>query len=352
VERQRTVTKISLHLKGKIMNDRSIRRTIAGHARGGNFTRFDDNEIVSVEEALVRSGCNWDVEERVVGFSTADFNAKGLQDHHWSTAPKHKALIRQDTGAMLGLVGKGYGVLNNSKAFDFLSPWIQEGKARIRKAGFTGDGQRVVLEALILDSNGQPQRVPVDAEGRDTVENRLIVYNSHDGGSSVTAGLAPYRLICSNGMMILVPEFSAIVKMRHTSSLEMRLAKFQRFLTDADRSFDELLNVFRVMADKRMSMEQFETYAKQVLNWTDAKAAESKLDEPRAMDKLRSLFVNGKGSKMSTANFTTFGAYNAFTAWLSHERGKDSTRYEMSNFGSGPKVRTDAFKAALSFATS
>jgi len=327
----------------------NLRRDIQRHNQAGNFITFPDDRIVTVDEALRESGSNWRVTEQMVGYSTIPYDAEGQgHDHRWSIAPKHKALIREDTGDMLGMVGVGYGVLQNEPAFDFLRPFVESGRARIIKAGYTGQGERVVIEAVVLDADGQVQRVPVDASGRDTIENRLISYNSHDGGSSVTVGLAPYRLICINGLMVLVPEYSAIMKMRHTSTLEKRVKRFQEFLLKADASFGNLMETYRVMAKTRMSLQDFEVYAKQTLGWNEKKAEESKLEEPRAMNTLRRLFQNGRGQELPTGNGTLFGAFNAFTEWVEHERGQDENRYEASNFGAGAQVRNVAFKNALS----
>jgi phage/plasmid-like protein (TIGR03299 family) len=312
--------------------------------RQAGLTTFPDDTRYLAREALQVSGANWRVIEKHAGYTDTDRESPVGGDSRWTVDEDFKALIREDTGKRLGFVGSGYGVLQNDVAFDFLDPFIENGTARIDKAGCLDGGKRVILEAVVLDPETGLVRTN-DVGHRDAIEERLIMWNSHDGGSSVTTGILPYRRICTNGLMVIDRKHQSVVRMRHTGSLEARVKQFQQFLLDAEHKFGGLIEVFRGMSQKTMTMEQFEQYAKTVLGWKDED--EHKIQEPRALSDLRVLFARGPGvGEFEGTRGTVWAGYNAFTRWIDHERGKEEKRYEASRFGSGVPIRNRAFAAA------
>ena len=91
--------------------------------------------------------------------------------------------------------------------------------------------------------------------------------------------------------------------------------------------------------------------------WVEAFEAEgdtAKADKaskmPRCWDDLQRLFESGQGAEHHRG--TVWGAYNAVTEWVDHERGRsEDTRLASSWWGEGSKIRERASGAAAKLVT-
>jgi hypothetical protein len=79
--------------------------------------------LMTVQEALVAGGVDWDVVKRPIYAE----DAAGLP---CLKLPSHFATVREDTGAILGVVGAGYEVVQNRDALSFFFSTGRSAKAR------------------------------------------------------------------------------------------------------------------------------------------------------------------------------------------------------------------------------
>ena len=93
------------------------------------------------------------------------------------SVPGYFATVREDTGAVLGVVSDRYKVVQNRDAFDFLDSLLQDGVLRYESAGALKGGR--VVWALA--------RMPSDDEiAPGDVSRRYILFSTtHDGSGSV-----------------------------------------------------------------------------------------------------------------------------------------------------------------------
>jgi hypothetical protein len=97
------------------------------------------------------------------------------------------------------------------------------------------------------------------AEGEEVLP-LLCFRNGHDGGLAVTVSVAPFRLVCLNGMLIPLPDAQRTWKARHTARIEARLADARRTLGIAWRYYDELEEVGARLLAQRMGEGEFERF--------------------------------------------------------------------------------------------
>lgn len=130
----------------------------------------------------------------------------------------HKATVYGDDGKTLGIVGSGYGIVQNRKAMEFIR-FIEECSGetpQIVAAGYLGNGERMFVTA----------RLGADTyiDGNDAITNYVVFTNSHDGSGAVCAMITPIRVVCQNTLnMALRSAESGKLTFKHTRHVGTRL---------------------------------------------------------------------------------------------------------------------------------
>ena len=141
----------------------------------------------------------------------------GLQLSKDDIITSHCATVDERNDKTLGVVGGEYGVVQNSKAFEFIN-FIEQvsGVApKIETAGRLGNGERIFITARLgEDSFLSPQ---------DAIKNYVVFTNSHDGSGAVMAFFTPIRVICQNTLNMAIRECPNKVVFKHTKHVNSRL---------------------------------------------------------------------------------------------------------------------------------
>jgi phage/plasmid-like protein (TIGR03299 family) len=195
----------------------------------------------SIDEALEKAGLGWSVETAPVHFERrpAWTDDHGLErPAELARATSHKATVRSDTGALLGIVGADYEPFDNRDAFRFLDGLIGS-QLHFETAGSLWGGRRVWVLA----------RLPKWAEvGGDTTGTYVYVANSHDGSLAITAAVTPVRIVCANTLGFALrraesADAQRTFRARHTGGLHTRLheaREVMRITLDYARQFKRL----------------------------------------------------------------------------------------------------------------
>jgi phage/plasmid-like protein (TIGR03299 family) len=192
-----------------------------------------------------------------------------------------KANLREDTGAVLGIVSDEYEVVDNRDAFRFLDALI-ESELHFETAGSLWGGRRVWVLARL------PEYVEL---GGDQSASYVYVANSHDGSMAVTAAPTPIRIVCANtlGAALRQAEHGASAqrtfRFRHTGNLQAKFAEARQVL----RMTINYQTHFKALAD-RLALEAISERALErgVLRrlWvTDDENLGRRAREPRADDR-------------------------------------------------------------------
>lgn len=141
----------------------------------------------------------------------------GLQLSKDDIITSHCATVDELNDKTLGVVGSEYGVVQNSKAFEFID-FIEKvsGVApKIETAGRLGNGERIFITA----------RLGEDAylSPGDNIKNYVVFTNSHDGSGAVMAFFTPIRVICQNTLNFAIRECQNKVVFKHTKHVGKRL---------------------------------------------------------------------------------------------------------------------------------
>jgi len=344
------------------------------HGLGTKFTTAP-----SIEQAIKAAGLEWSVERVQLQMPN------GEQVERWAT-------VRSTDKKVLGTVGPGYHVLQNSEAFDFFQPFLDGGAATLETAGSLAGGSRVFILAKL---NSKDEVIVKKAD--DRVAKFLLLAHGHDGSLSVHTGLTPVRVVCANTLAMVVhggkgEAGRSVLKIKHTKSMEETLDAVQQSLKAADRAFEKTAEVYRALAATKPTNKQVRAYLEAVFGTPKKKAeaqarkaeakakaekdgkaelasllakpvkvlgskseieqqgamAEKAVDRRRVADHIMEILeAGGRGLDLPGVKGTAWAVYNAVTEYANHERGSGSDA-RMSAVWFGDNTTRKMLPAAVS----
>ena len=282
----------------------------------------------SIAEALTASGLNWKAELRDM-YMLGSGRVNG-----------HKCVVRDTDGMQLGVVGSQFVPLQNTEAFDWFAPVIDSGEATIEAAGSLRDGKRVWILAAVKGATAE-------VTPGDNVKSYILLAHGHDGTLAIRAGFTTVRVVCMNTLgMALNQDAKKLFKIRHTSGAKVNLEAARKAFDMQRGELKLQADTFTKLARKTCSKSNLIRYVREVLQPGAG-------DDPKAVvrhvDSVVELATKGRGAELSRG--TIWGAYNAVTEHITHERGRSAeARVDSQWFGAGAQMATRALEVAVAFA--
>ena len=308
-----------------------------------------NNPPKTAQEAMEACGADYEVELKPLFCNIGktkdnDRVASFLDDEgeeNLIEVPGRFGVIRNTDNKVLGTVGTKYRVLQNSEAFNFFNPFIRDGQASFEAGGVLSGGSKIW--SLVKINEGASGEVV----NGDLVHTYLLLFNSHDGSTSVGVLFTPVRVVCQNTLtMAIEGSGTNMIKVSHTENMEKSLSLVQQTIDISRKSFTVTLEQYRCMQEKNLSIEGLAQYASRAI-LQDNERVDMK-DLKRVVKNVMTFHDEGIGQNIDGVQGTVWGAYNAVTGFVDHVRGRsDETRLEASWFGEGKKVRERAHSLAL-----
>jgi phage/plasmid-like protein (TIGR03299 family) len=262
-----------------------------------------------------------------------------------------KAVLRTDTNEVLGVVGNSYVPVQNHQAFAFLDAIVADGSLRYHTAGTLRRGEKVWLLAKL------PGHLRVRFSD-DVSEKYLLLHNSHDGSSALRVHFTTIRVVCANTLSRADRQGQGEgISIRHQGDLVSRIRQAREVLGIAARYFDDLEGQFDLLARHYPSYAQVSgLYKALVPDPEDGNPSHAQ----NVRDELFRLFEGGKGQDIPEIRSITWAAFNAVTEYVDHFRptrarsefDRAANRLESAWFGSGSRLKQEAFRLALEMASS
>jgi phage/plasmid-like protein (TIGR03299 family) len=281
----------------------------------------------STQQAIIDAGLDWQVLKQPI--YRRDANT-------FLEVSTHKALVRSTDQRQLGVVSNHYNPLQNVDAFKWFDILLHEGEVTLDAAGSLKDGKRIWILAKI-------NLHPIEIQDGDAIQPYLLLHNSHDGSTAIWLHFTPVRVVCWNTLTWATAKRYEDEKnhkalhIRHNSNINEKLNLAHQALDLARQTLKSSIVEYRAMANKSITTELFEMYLSNIFE----------MEEPsnhKAYELIQENFEAGRGNKGSTL----WDAYNGFTEWLDHQRGKNEySRLESAWFGESARLRTKAHNAAL-----
>ncbi len=220
----------------------------------------------SIKEAIQLAGLDWKV------------GTKPLFDAENKVMPA-LATFREDDKATLGVVGLNYKPLQNSEAFDFFQPFIDNKMVQLETAGSLYSGRKVWVLAKVTNSAQEVAQ-------NDAIENYVLLSNSHDGSLAIRTGFTPIRVVCNNTLTFAINDKrSSLIRIKHVGNPVEALEAVRETMNTAKASFEATIEQYKVLASKQIVESDLEKYVR-VIFATKAQKADLE-DETITAEELR-----------------------------------------------------------------
>lgn len=265
----------------------------------GLGTRVEGGAMTA-QEAIEAAGMDWEVACEPVYVGRPKVK---LDDY--------RAVVRQDTRAVLAMVGNRYHVMQNTKCFNFFDSIVGAGDAIYHTVGTLWGGKKMWILAKMTDG-----RYTLD--NGDALESFILLDNSHDGKTALRMRLTSVRVVCSNTLSMATGRKRAAFSARHTAGLEGKVGRardllglnavhMERFMTEANK-----------VAQKAFDAAEMEDLTRHLLDLEpDLPLGDQYGVKAEAALTMTGLFSSGVGNRGETR----WDGFNAVTEYLDYYRG-------------------------------
>lgn len=294
----------------------------------------------TIQEALTTAGLDWKVELRRLTMPDG------------REVPS-RAVVRSSDESLLGVVGPEFEPLQNTDALNWFQPFVDSGSVRLEAAGSLHSGRRVWVLGRVIGS-------AADVVKRDRVDQFILLAHGHDGTLSIRAGFTGVRVVCQNTLTAAVNDSaSKLLRIRHTKNAQEALTGVRCIIDTARVEFAATAKQFQFLASKGCDIATLQKYVREVfavkpsriIDVTEAPAEAEPQLCARIVSRVVELSESGRGTDVVGVRGTLWGAYNAVTEYLTHERGKSQdNRLDGSWFGQSAQLNARALRVATEYA--
>lgn len=255
-----------------IVSNLSVNRQARPVAFRNLYGAFDNvnREVLPISEVIERAECNYEVEKQPLVRVTPEMldairNGEpitGLTSAN--IIDTHCATMRTDNNHTFGVVGSDYGVVQNSKAFEFIDHLQQHfgQQSIIETAGALNEGSRVYVTCR-LDEDFY-----LDDFKKDAVQNYIIITTSHDGSGAIKVFSSPVRVICQNTLNMALMKKTESISYKHTKNVRERMDYEKivaRFLEQSKMLKNNFVNKMRELReDNNLSKNAVQDFASMI----------------------------------------------------------------------------------------
>jgi phage/plasmid-like protein (TIGR03299 family) len=297
-------------------------------------------EAPTSERAMELAGLNWGVSREPVYIR----HNGGIVE-----VPDRKAIVRSDTGLVLGVHSNNYRPLQNREAFDFLDALVAEGQVKYETAGSLKDGR--VIWALA--------RIPttIEAAEGDVTLPYVLISNSHDGSQAVRIYPTAIRVVCNNTLRLSESSNGSALglSLLHMGDMGKKVEEARQTLGLIRKSFKDYGQQVRGLVKRKLTDREARNYFGRVLPMPSEATDKVKDNVTERRNRLATLYFDEPANNLAGIRRTAWAAVNAVTHHVDHELrtiGKTDTQ-KLANrlnsmwFGDGDRLKRHAFAEAL-----
>lgn len=225
--------------------------------------------------------------------------------------PDRSAIVRTDTGAVLGVVGSNYKMLTHAQALDpILDHLDSKGVKTFRRIALT-DGGAKMFANIYFPANEMGLG---HSDGpRDSAWPGISIVNSLDGTLKYQGEASIYRLACTNGMRI--PQTIAAFTTVHSKNKNFTdlVEQILEFVSDPNK-----FGILQAWANQVRKPEAMGELARSIVEDKGCMFPERYLD----------LVLQEIEKETRFGVVSTWGLYNAFQSILEHHLVREKGKFE------------------------
>jgi phage/plasmid-like protein (TIGR03299 family) len=289
----------------------------------------------TAEAAIMLAGLNWTVSARDL-FTRTDHPSVPSS----LAVPEAKAVVKDDTNEILGVVGAKYKPIQNAEAFGFFDSIVGEGKAIYHTAGSLLKHRRVWMLAKL------PEDIKFESSvthKEDLLKKYLLLATSHDGTLALKMFFTPIRVVCNNTLNVALNGMADGISIRHTSNATQKVREAQKALGIAQRYFEKFSTLTKILADTPFT-------SRQMKNLTELILPSEPGDEATKTQNIRNSIYSlwdGRGRGIEDFRGTAWAAFNAVTEYADFYkpvRGEEQEERKLASiwFGTAANLKQKA----------
>lgn len=300
----------------------------------------------AIEVWLREAGLNWNALLSLVQYRDIEGNLQ--QDD------SNAVIYRDDTKKPLGLVGKGFKVVQPTEVLELFRDLTEQYGYQLETAGSLKGGRIVWALAKGVDS-----AIIGDRSVGDIVNDYLLCSTAFDGSAATVTRRTPIRVVCKN-TYTLAEAAAGGHRVSHRSVWDANDAKKSLSVG----AFARMEDTANLLANKKVEPAQQVGFLLQayhgltVAQAHEATQAAAKGDKKaltvangvtETLERLSGILTGAPGQQLATAKDTAWGLFNAVTYDVDHVKAARSQENRLNSawFGAGDKLKSKAYAMAV-----
>ena len=259
------------------------------------------------EDVVKKSGLDWMVVRRPVTVGGIDYPDKVGLVRQYET---EDGRIHQNVLSIVS--AKGYQILQNRDAFDYLDTMVGEG-LKYTAAGQLNEGKHVFMVAEM----DKKWRV-----GDDDIGGNLLLSNGHDGLHTLKVCITPVRIVCQNTLMLALNTAVRSFSIKHRTNLRDKIADARMALNLTSIYMDNLQTIGEQLIETKLSPATMEKLVEDLFPKAEPESKRGKtIRDQKIQD-----FWSAMGAKdLIPYNNTAWQFLNAASDFETHRKAKSDT---------------------------
>jgi len=175
--------------------------------------KIDISNEKSIKDVFVSSPLNCVVEKSFISNNSTSMDI-----------PNACAVYNSNNGKHYGITTPKYGIVQNDIVFSLFETILSELKLKPKSINIVNDGEEYIMTAGVNTS------LKINKKEED-IAKEIVIRNGHNGKIGLSATLNIVRLICTNGMVGLVPDKENSFNIRHTLAANGRFNEIIKNMT-------------------------------------------------------------------------------------------------------------------------
>jgi phage/plasmid-like protein (TIGR03299 family) len=262
------------------------------------------------------------------------------------------ALVRNDTGAALEVLsGNRYKIVQPVEYFESFRDSLAANHLVISSAGVLKGGRIVFVNAKLDPQFG------VDVMGLDKSVSYLCMGGGYDGTMASFGYVSTFRTVCWNTLSANLSQVKGqkgqrgLFRVPHTAAFDGIVLGSALGLLGKEMAVRS--EVFNTLAARKAQYAKVRNYFANVLGIKDEE--DMTPQQSNKLAALETLYQNGPGANLASANGTWWGALNAVTHYVDHRAaardttgdGVGASRFASAQFGQGAAMKQKALEAVM-----
>lgn len=263
-------------------------------------------------------------------------------------------LERATDHAALSIVGKTYKEVQNDEAAEFFKKYVTAGHMQMETMGSLWGGRYIWCLARVKHD--------FSIGKNDEVQSYLLLCQPHVIGKAMVIQFTATRVVCWNTLQMalganLRGKGSGVFRMPHSMKFNDSVkTQAEQALGLAKEQMEEFKAAATLLAKKKAKAPDVEAFFCEILSF-DPKDLKDKAikknglaREPLLLPKFREALIKAPGQQLPSATGTWWGALNAVTFVLDHDRAKndkDGTALKSAWLGKKSRQKRMALELAL-----